>query len=48
MARTRAAKPAAEDARPAAVGKLLEDTIRNGRVESFGKEESFSSSCARS
>lgn len=30
MARTRAAKPAAEEARPAAVGKLFEEAIRNG------------------
>lgn len=43
MARTRAAKPAAEDARPAAVGKLLALTIRRGKVESFGKEGSVSS-----
>jgi len=30
MARTRAAKPAAEDARPAAVGKLLVLAKRSG------------------
>lgn len=30
MARTRAAKPAAEEARPAAVGKLLEEERRRG------------------
>ena len=30
MARTRAAKPAAEEARPAAVGKLLELERRRG------------------
>lgn len=29
MARTRAAKPAAEEARPAAVGKLLMETMRS-------------------
>lgn len=28
MARTRAAKPAAEEARPAAVGKLFVETMR--------------------
>jgi hypothetical protein len=38
MARTSAAKPAAEDARPAAVGKLFSDTMRSGREESFGSE----------
>lgn len=39
MARTRAAKPAAEDARPAAVGKLFSETIRRGSVDNFGREE---------
>lgn len=39
MARTRAANPAAEDARPAAVGKLFSETMRRGRVESLGREE---------
>jgi hypothetical protein len=38
MARTRAAKPAAEDARPAAVGKLFSETIRKGSVESLGSD----------
>lgn len=47
MARTRAAKPAAEEASPAAVGKLFSETIRRGRVESLGSEESASSSAAR-
>lgn len=37
MARTRAAKPAAEEARPAAVGKLLLETRRRGYVESGGR-----------
>ena len=47
MARTRAAKPAAEDARPAAVGKLFALAMRRGKVESFGKEGSASSSSER-
>ncbi len=38
MARTRAAKPAAELARPAAVGKLFVETMRRGRGESLGME----------
>ncbi len=38
MARTRAAKPAAEDARPAAVGKLFVLARRRGKVDSFGRE----------
>jgi hypothetical protein len=38
MARTRAAKPAAEEARPAAVGKLFSDTMRRGKLASFGSE----------
>jgi hypothetical protein len=37
MARTRAAKPAAEEARPAAVGKLFSETIESGKEESFGR-----------
>jgi hypothetical protein len=36
MARTRAAKPAAEEANPAAVGKLFSETIFRGKVESLG------------
>lgn len=47
MAWTRAAKPAAEDARPAAVGKLFSDTILRGRLDSLGKEESVFSRAAR-
>lgn len=47
IARTRAAKPAAEEARPAAVGKLFSETILRGRVESFGREESEASRAAR-
>lgn len=47
MARTRAAKPAAEEARPAAVGKLFSETIFNGRVDSFGRLGSLDSRAAR-
>lgn len=47
MARTRAAKPAADDASPAAVGKLFADTSLSGIVESLGKEELAASSSAR-
>jgi hypothetical protein len=36
MARTRAAKPAADEARPAAVGKLFSETILRGSEESLG------------
>ena len=43
MARTKAAKPAAEEARPAAVGKLLMLTNFKGKVESLGIEPSFAS-----
>jgi hypothetical protein len=43
MAWTRAAKPAAEDARPAAVGKLFSETRRRGMAASLGSEESASS-----
>lgn len=43
MARTNAAKPAAELARPAAVGKLFLDTIFRGRDASFGREGSEAS-----
>jgi hypothetical protein len=43
MARTKAANPAAELAKPAAVGKLFSDTMRSGRAESFGREESVDS-----
>lgn len=38
MARTRAAKPAALEARPAAVGKLFLETIRRGREDNLGRE----------
>lgn len=47
MARTRAAKPAAEEARPAAVGKLFSETIRRGRVESLGRDRSEDSRAER-
>lgn len=47
MARTKAAKPAAEDARPAAVGKLFSETMRRGKVESFGSEGLAASRAAR-
>lgn len=47
MARTKAAKPAAELARPAAVGKLFVDTIRRGYVDNGGSEESAASRAAR-
>lgn len=47
MARTRAAKPAADDARPAAVGKLFSDTMRRGKLASFGREESAASRAER-
>lgn len=38
IARTRAAKPAAEEARPAAVGKLLTERMRRGYVDRGGRE----------
>ena len=38
IARTRAAKPAAEEASPAAVGKLFSETMRRGRVEIFVRD----------
>ena len=47
IARTRAAKPAAEDARPAAVGKLFSETMRRGRVAILGREESEASRAVR-
>lgn len=47
MARTNAAKPAADEARPAAVGKLLRETILRGSEESLGSDESDSSSWRR-
>ena len=47
MARTRAAKPAAEDASPAAVGKLLTETRRKGNVERGGIVGSASSRVTR-
>lgn len=46
MARTNAANPAAELASPAAVGKLFEETICRGKVDSFAKDGSFSSTSA--
>ena len=47
MARMRAAKPAALEARPAAVGKLFELTMRRGWAESGGREGSAFSSWER-
>lgn len=47
MALTSAAKPAAEEARPAAVGKLFSETIFKGRIESLGREGSAASRAAR-
>ena len=47
MARTRAAKPAAEEARPAAVGKLFSETSLRGYVDSLGREASLASRAAR-
>lgn len=47
MARTKAAKPAAEEARPAAVGKLLLEPMRKGYVLSGGRLESDASSLWR-
>jgi len=47
IARTRAANPAAELARPAAVGKLFSETIRSGRDDSFGRDGWDDSSAAR-
>jgi len=47
MARTRAANPAAEDASPAAVGKLFSETMCKGQCESLGREGSVDSMCAR-
>ena len=47
MARTKAAKPAADEARPAAVGKLLRETILRGSEESLGADESDSSTSRR-
>ncbi len=47
MARTSAAKPAAELARPAAVGKLFSLTIRRGYVDSGGRFGSCCSSLCR-
>ena len=47
MARTRAAKPAAELARPAAVGKLFAETMRKVREERMGREVFEASRAAR-
>jgi len=47
MARTSAAKPAALEARPAAVGKLLTLTMRRGNVERAGSEGSADSRARR-
>jgi hypothetical protein len=47
MARTRAAKPAALEASPAAVGKLLAETRWRGMVERAGRLGSVDSRVAR-
>ena len=47
-ARMRAAKPAAELARPAAVGKLFCETILSGKEASLGREGSEASRAERS
>ena len=47
IALTSAAKPAAELAKPAAVGKLFSETIRREREASFGREESADSRAVR-
>jgi hypothetical protein len=47
MALTSAANPAAEDARPAAVGKLFSDTMRSGNVDNLGREGFSASRAAR-
>ena len=47
MATTNAANPAAEDANPAAVGKLFSDTMCNFHLESWGKLGSVPSISAR-
>jgi hypothetical protein len=48
MARTRAAKPAALEARPAAVGKLFSETTLSFRSASLGWESSAASTSFRS
>src|SRR5436190_19317714 len=47
MARTNAAKPAADDAKPAAVGKLFSETRRRGMVDNFGSDGWAASRAAR-
>lgn len=47
MARTRAAKPAAEDARPAAVGKLFSETMCRAHFEHGGRDGLAASSSPR-
>ena len=47
IARTNAAKPAADDARPAAVGKLFTLARRKQYFESFGSDESAFSNSER-
>ena len=47
MARTSAAKPAADDARPAAVGKLFSDTSFRFMVLNFGRVGSAASRVER-
>lgn len=47
IARTKAAKPAADDASPAAVGKLFTLARRRGYVDSLGSELSACSSSER-
>ena len=48
MARTRAAKPAALEARPAAVGKLFSETTLSFRSASLGRVSSLASTSFRS
>jgi hypothetical protein len=47
MARTRAAKPAAEEARPAAVGKLFSETMCRAHFDNGGRDGLADSSCVR-
>jgi hypothetical protein len=44
---TKAAKPAAELANPAAVGKLFSETMRSGKEDKLGREESADSRALR-
>ena len=47
MARTNAARPAADEARPAAVGKLFSDTSFKERLAIFGRDGSAASRADR-